>query len=324
MMRHLGVLVRGLVGIPLLVFAEPFADRVVRRIVGNFLPSGVVRTEDAPSFLALLRRIERWRDSWIPWLVMIGLALLSAITSTQRPDLMDPDTLTWGLNSTGGLEFGTRWALYVVRPLFLFYSLVWLWRLTLCWLLFRGVSRFDLRLVPSHPDKAGGLGFIEGLPIAFSMVSLSLSSVFCAYVAHQIRSHGARFQDFQSVLIALGIVLVAMFGAPLLAFAKPLRRARILARFQYGTLAARHVQGVHARWVEGKPVEEEAILSAPELGPACDVGTLYDMGTGMRSVPLSRSTLVSLLWPVLLPMLLVYSMEVPLKDILLKVLGALT
>jgi hypothetical protein len=44
----------------------------------------------------------------------------------------------------------------------------WLWRLTLLVILLKRIAGLDLALVPTHADRAGGLGFLEKLPTAFS------------------------------------------------------------------------------------------------------------------------------------------------------------
>jgi hypothetical protein len=107
---------------------------------------------------------------------------LLAARSPVDPEL---ETLEWGTHS-GGIVFGHSWALLVVRPIFLLLLLAWLWRLALTWVLFARIARLELQLVPSHPDRAGGLGFIQLHPAAFSLVVFTLSSVVCASVGEQL------------------------------------------------------------------------------------------------------------------------------------------
>ncbi len=322
MLRHLGVFSRALLGFPLFILSEPFADFVIRRMLGNFPNSGLVRDEDRAKFVDVLRSVERLRDSWVAWLIMLGLVALSIVMATQRGGVEDVDALVWS-TSLLDLDFGAQWSIYVVRPLFLLMLLVWLWRVVLCWVLFHRIAQLDLRLVPSHPDGAGGLGFLEPFPIAFSAVSLAISAVLCSYAGHHIHAHGAHVADFQPLLISIALGLCALFLAPLGAFSPALRRCRLRARFQYGKLAGRFVQGLHAKWVDGEKLPDDPILDAPEIGPAADVATLYEMGTRMRPVPIGKMSLIAVLVPAVIPMLVVISLEVPLKEIFLKVLGAL-
>jgi len=322
LLNHLGVHVRCLIAVPLMLMAEPFAHRVLGTIVSTFVPSGLVSPEDRPRFAELLRSIARWRDSPIVLAAITVFVVATTITVSRAALLEDSDALGW-LPGTQGMDFGATWALYAVRPLFLFLLLVWLWRLTITGMLFRSIAKMGLRLVPSHPDRVGGLGFVEPYTGGFAFVVAAASCVVCANAAHRILAHGAKFADFQVQLLSFVGILAAAFLLPAGAFSSPLRRARWRAKFQYGTLAGRHFQLVHARWVEGREVKDDPVLSAPELGPAADVATLHGLGTHMRVAPIGMVTIVPLLVSALLPVLIVLSLEVPLQEILLRLLKAL-
>ena len=322
LMRHLGVHVRCLIGIPLFILSEPFADRVMRVLVGNFTLSGLIRAEDRARFDDVVRSVERLRDSRLAWIAMRALVIVSAIVSRRTWLTEDADALVWSTNHAA-LDFGGSWAMLVVRPLFLFMLLQWLWRLILTWVLFRRISKLDLQLVPSHPDHVGGLGFIRLHSLAFSMVVFAISSVVCVAVAHQMLAHDATFAQYQVLLIFLTALLAVLFMLPLSAFQGVIRRTSVRAQFDYGTLSGRHVRALHARWVQGRSVEDD-ILSAPEIGPAADVATLYSMGTSMRMVPVGKFQIGALVVPALLPVLLVASVEVPITDILIRIIKTLS
>jgi len=70
------------------------------------------------------------------------------------------------------------------------------------------------------------------------------------------------------------------------------------------------------RWIEEKDVRDEAILSAPELGPVADTTSLYAAVTSMRIVPTGKSAVLTLLLAAALPMIVVFALQVPAKNIL--------
>src|SRR5262249_51515449 len=152
-------------------------------------------------------------------------------------------------------SFGQAWSSYVIRPAFLLMLLAWGFRLALTWVMFMRISRLDLQLVPSHPDRVGGLGFVQLQPAAFSLVAFTISGVGCASVAEQILEQHVELMQFKLPLAAMVVLLVVLLLCPLTAFGQRLRRTRMRGRFQYGTLAGRHVRGLHERWVEGRTVE---------------------------------------------------------------------
>src|SRR5262245_19408500 len=312
--RHLGVHVRCLFAIPLLVLAEPAAERYMGLIVGNFHLSGLVRPEDRHAFSAILRRVEHICDSKIAWGVILAVVVVGAITASRMALLEDYDSLAWGQHAAG-IDFGAAWALYVGRPIFLFLVLAWLWRLVLTWILFWRLSRTELQLVAPHPDRVGGLGFLQLHTLAFNPVVLAISSVFSVAVAHRILVHGAKIKEYEVHFVLLIIALVVVFLLPLTAFAHRLWRLLMLAQFQYGTLAGRHVRGLDERWVDQRKLEDD-ILSAPEIGPAADVATLYGMGTKVLLMPLGKLQVASLILAAAIPPALVAALQVPFKDVL--------
>jgi hypothetical protein len=315
--RHLELHVRCLIALPLFVLSEPMADRIVGAIVANFPASGLVRAADLAGFGGVIQSTRRLRDSRLVWGLIAALVVLITAAIARRP--LDPE-----LDPSAGGGFGRAWATFAVRPLFLIMLFAWLWRLALTWILFSRIARLDLQLVPSHPDRVGGLGFVQLQPAAFSLVVFTLSGVVCASVAEQIVERHLSLVHFQGPLVALVVLLVVLFLCPLTAFGPKLRRTRMRGRFQYGTLAGRHVRGLHTRWVEGRAVEDDAILDAPEIGPAADMATLYELATRMRPLPIGLQPLLAVVIPAVTPLLPVATIEIPLKDILGRVLGMLT
>jgi hypothetical protein len=80
---------------------------------------------------------------------------------------------------------------------------------------------------------------------------------------------------------------------------------------------------VQKRWILGEPVEDKGLLDAPELGPVADTVSMYEAVERIKPVPLGVQSAVAIVVPALLPMIPVFAIEVPLKDMLLKLLGAL-
>ncbi len=100
----------------------------------------------------------------------------------------------------------------------------WLWRIFLIGTLFWRISRLDLALVPTHPDRVGGLGFIQGLPAAFSLVTLALWAVIAAQWVHDSVYHGQALGALKLHAAVFVIVWSAMLLAPL-----PLFMPRLMA-----------------------------------------------------------------------------------------------
>jgi len=122
---------------------------------------------------------------------------------------------------------------------------------------------------------------------------------------------------------ALVLVNVAIAAAPLLVFAPRLIAARRNALVAWGALLADHGRKVERRWIRSEPVTDDAVLSAPELGPVADTVTLYETVRGMRAAPLARTSLLAPVVATVLPLLPVFATQIPLKEIAKKLLTGL-
>ena len=73
----------------------------------------------------------------------------------------------------------------------------------------------------------------------------------------------------------------------------------------------------------GAPARDEGLLGAPEIGPVADTLALYEAVQKLRTVPVSRVSLLAIALPALVPMLPVLAIEIPLRDLLLKIVSTL-
>lgn len=83
------------------------------------------------------------------------------------------------------------------------------------------------------------------------------------------------------------------------------------------------VAAVDRRWILGETLRDEALLTAPELGPTADSMLLYEAVKRTRFVPFGRRTLVTAVAPVLAPMIPLLAIEVHLVDALKIVVSTL-
>jgi hypothetical protein len=324
LLQHFGVHVRCLVAIPLFVAGEAVAEAITRRIVPYFVSSGLVRAAQ-PRFVEILRALERLRDSGLALPILAAITV--ALVATGERQAVHLDEVSWAL--TGGPErprlgFGGWWFLFVVRPVFLFLLLLWAWRFILGGLLLWRIARLDLDLVPTHPDRAGGLGFLQQVPIVFSPIGLAMSAVIASRWAHDVLYHQQHVVAFRLPLAVLVVTMLILVLSPLLAFSGPLRRLKRASLFEYGALVGEYGRLVQRRWIRGEQVDDKGLLGAPEIGPVADVITMYEAVGRTRPAPVGMQSVLAVVAPVLLPMIPVLAIEVPIKEMLLTLLKTLT
>ncbi len=183
---HFGIHVRCLVAIPLFILAEAMASGVLQKIVGQFRSNDIIADEQQVAFAQVLSGVARLRDSSLPWIVVIGLAFAWIF---GNPVHSDAHELSWAA-AGADFGFGGWWFLYVAKPVFVILLLGWLWRIALVILLFQRIAKMNLSLVPSHPDRCGGLGFLKKLPMALFLVTFAVSAIIASRWMHDVLYHG--------------------------------------------------------------------------------------------------------------------------------------
>jgi hypothetical protein len=323
LLRHFGVHVRCLVAIPLFVLAEISGDLISRRLVPYFVSSGLVVDEVRPRFVQIVRAAEKLRDSWLAWATMLGLMLLVVLIDRDPLHLHE---LVWATEDGAGnarFGFGGWWFLFVVRPLFILLLLAWVWRLVVCAVLLWRISRLPLQLVPTHPDRAGGLGFLEDMSLIFSPVVLAMSAVIASRWGHEVLYHDVDVYSFMIPLALFVVAMLVLYLGPLASFISGLLDLKRRGLLDYGALVGRHGRLVRRRWIAQEPVAESPLLQAAELGPVIDTVSMYDVVAQIRPIPIGKQSLLAIALPALLPMIPVVAIQIPLKEMLLKLLKAL-
>jgi hypothetical protein len=316
LLQHFGVHARLLLGIPLLIVAEAVALRIMTRLFPQFVHAGIVGPAEVPRFRAVLARTARLRDATLPWVILIGVAFAWAFTDAGA---YRSHELLWaadGVPEAPSLGFGGWWYVHVGRPIFLALLLGWLWRLVLLAITLGRIAKLDLAIVPTHPDRAGGLGFVEKFPAAFSIVVFVSALVIAGGWGHDAEFHGLDVHSLYPMMVAALVAALVVFLSPYLVFAGPLGRAKKQALLEYGSLVARHGRGVRKKWILGDAKEDDPLLSAPEIGPVADTVALYEAVQRMRPIPLGKAALLAIAMPVLVPFVAVLAIQIPLKELL--------
>jgi len=322
LLQHFGVHVRFLVAVPLFIIDDALAQWVLEEIIPYFVHSGLVRDADRQRFAAIVESARHWRDGWRPLVGIAGIVIALIVVS---PAVWDAHELSWAVSDPPlrALRFGIFWFRYVSLPIFLTLVLVWLWRLALSTALMWRISRLDLALVPTHPDEAAGLGFLEAVPMAFIAPAFAISAVLSGRWAHDVIYHGV---TLSSLAISMGTFVVAtalLILVPLLVFMRPLGAARRIALFEYGTLVGEQHRRLRRRWILNELLSDDAMLDAPELGPGAYSGRLYDAVWRMLPIPVGKRSVLAILALIALPLVPLVAAEMHLGDALMKAVRAL-
>jgi hypothetical protein len=315
-LQSLGTHARLLLVIPLFFFAEAVFDVRVRQAIRAMVNSQVIATPELPLFATILRRAIRWREAGV---IEAALFVITAIFLLQgiRVDLPG-DLSTWRRTPGGDRTLAGWWYGLVSLPVFQF--LLWRWcvHLLLWFQVLWRVRRLDLRLLPTHPDLSGGLGFLGVAHLSLAPLNFALSSFFVASEAEGLL-HGAA--EIRGVVLPLALTILGstfVLVAPLLVFTARLVRTKQLGLLEYGRLAAAYTRAFDEKWVHAAARPQEPLLGSADVQSLADLANSFDVIQNMRFVPMARHQMLFLLAAGALPAVPLIFFVIPLDELIIR------
>ena len=214
------------------------------------------------------------------------------------------------------------WHVLVSLPLFQFLLARWYFRLFIWTRFLAQVSRINLKLVPTHPDRAGGLGFLGNVVYAFTPLLLAQGSLLAGLIADRIFFGGAKLTQFTLEIAGVVGALVFVLLFPLIVFAGQLARAKRMGLGEYGVLAQRYVREFDAKWLRGGRDPDEPLVGSADIQSLADLGNSFDIIRTMRAVPFSKETVLQLGIVTLAPLAPLLLTMISLEDLLKRLLSA--
>jgi hypothetical protein len=306
-----------------MILAELVVHQRMQVVVAQFVSLGLVPDELRARFDAAIASAMRLRNSVVAEVLLIAFVYGVGIFVVWE-HYFALDAPTWYAVPEGGHprpRLAGWWYFYASLPLFQFILLRWYFRL-LIWARFLWqVSRLPLALMPLHPDRMGGLGFLSRTVHAFAPLLVAQGALLAGTLANRIFFDGASLASFKPEIAAMVALALAVVVLPLLVFVPVLARAKREGLRVYGHLARSYVAAFDEKWLRGRPAEEPLIGSA-DIQSLADLGNSYEVVRGMRIVPVTKEAVIALAIMTLLPLapllLTMISVE-QLLDQLLKV-----
>ena len=315
--------VRYLLAIPLMVVAELVVHQRMRAVLQQFLGRKLVPEAVRTQFDAAVASVARLRNSVLAEILIIAFVYGVGMFVVWR-NYVALDANTWyATTSAAGskLSLAGMWYGYVSLPLFQFLLLRWYFRVFIWARFLWQVSRLELKLVPTHPDRVGGLGFLANTAYAFLPLALAHGAVLAGMLANRILHLGAKLPEFKAeIVLMLFFVQFLVFG-PLFAFAAQLARAKRTGLGEYGSLAARYVREFDGKWLRGGAAPGEPLVGTADLQSLADLGNSFEVVKGMRLAPVTRDAILQLAAATLLPVVPLLLTMMPWDELLKRLFG---
>jgi len=312
---------RFLIAVPILVLAEIPIGKRLRGIAKHFLDAGLVPESERKHFNSYIVDTVRFHDSRLAGLILIAVTYFTAYIVFSGTSLQSGST-SFEPSSTGFSPVGYYYA-FVAIPIFQFLMFRWAFRMFVWTRLLWQISNLDLLLTATHPDGAGGLGFLGKGTIPFGVILFGLSAVVSASIASRVLFGGVRLEDFEITYAALIVTLLIVFAGPLLVFSPKLFRLKQDGMLQYGTLASRYTRQFESKWASGAGGSQEPLLGTADIQSLADMGNSYELVRKMRVVPIELSDFIAIALPGVIPALPLAATVMPVGEILKQLLRLL-
>ncbi|WP_137819692.1 hypothetical protein [Pseudomonas sp. 2FG] len=315
--------VRFLVAMPLLIAAELVVHRRMRSVVKVFLERHLIPESAMPRFDAAIASAFRLRNSVSAEVLLIAFVYLVGVLIIWR-QYVALDAATWyATPSVDGskLSFAGMWYGYVSLPIFQFLLCRWYFRLFIWARFLWQVSRIELSLVPSHPDRLGGLGFLSNTAHAFALLAVAHGALLAGQLASRIFYAGAALTEFKVEIAVVVIVLLCLVFGPLLVFTSQLAQAKRTGRSEFGTLAERYVREFDTKWLRGGAPADEPFVGSADIQSLADLGNSYEVVRSMRLAPVTKDAILQIVVATLAPIVPLVLTMMPLEELLKMLVG---
>lgn len=323
--KDLAVHVRFLVAIPLLVLAELVVHQRLVGIGRTFVDRNLIQELDLPRFFGAISSAFRLRNSVLAECLLLVLVYGFGVffvwhryTTLNAP--------TWYAVPTDGssrLFVAGYWYRYISLPIFQFLLIRWYFRLFIWGRFLWQVSDIHLDLIPTHPDRVGGLGFLSNTVYAFTLLVVAHGALLSGQIADHIFFSADSLLDFKLEIAIVGGFLVCVIFGPLLTFLNQLAAAKRTGLSEYATLARLYVSEFDRKWLRGGARSDEPLLGSADIQSLADLGNSFEVVKGMRSVPITKDAILQLGVAFLLPLTPLALTIMPLDQLLKQLVGLL-
>jgi hypothetical protein len=318
-LRDLETHIRFLVALPVLILAELIVHQRIRPLAKRFVERGVITSEDMPRFHAAIRTAMRLRNSVV---IEIGLLIFvytaghwiwgHEIAAAGKTWYAVPDGNGFHLTLAG------YWNAFVSVPIFQFILLRWYLRMLIWFVFLWRVSRLNLRLLPAHPDRAGGIGFLASSSYAFAPILFAQGALLSGLIASRVLYEGQNLLSFKMQIGTLVGFFVLVVLGPLTMFSPHLSSTKRKGLAEYGNLASKYVTDFDEKWLRGGAKGEE-VLGTADIQSLADLGNSYAVVREMRSVPFALEDITRLIVATAAPLLPLLLTIMPLDELVMRI-----
>lgn len=317
--------IRFLVSLPLLIAAERVVHERILPTLRQFVDRGLVPAQERSRFDEAVAGAMRLRNSVLAECLLIAFVYgVGVLIVWKNYTVLDADTWYATPSSTGRkLSIAGWWFGYVSLPGFQFLLVRWYFRLFIWGRLLFHISKIPLNIVPTHPDKVGGLGFLAASASALMPIAVAHGALLAGNLSGRILHLGQKLPDFKPEIAIVVVVMLLISLGPLLVFSPQLAKAKRTGRREYDALAQRYVREFDQKWLRGGAPADEPFVGSGDIQSLADLGNSLEVVRGMRVAPITRNAVMEIGIATLIPLAPLLLTMLPIDQLLKMLLGLL-
>src|SRR5262249_38018210 len=224
-LRDIEVHARFLVALPAFIVAELIVHARMLPVARRFVERHIILSEDIARFYEIVDSAFRLRNS-----VPLEVGLFAAIYTLGLlfwHGRFGIDVATWYAKPGGrwNLTLAGVWYVFISIPILQFILLRWYVRFLIWYRFLWQVSRMPFDLIPTDPDRAGGLGFLGGISYTFGPVLFAQGAMLAGLIASNVLYEGNQLLSFKLYAASFVAFFVFVIFAPLMMFSPQMAAA---------------------------------------------------------------------------------------------------
>src|SRR6201998_1876808 len=209
---------RFLVALPALIAAEVLVYSRMLPVARRFVERRIILPEDRPRFDRAVESAFALRNSIPLELGLLALVYIFGLWFWNSRFAIE--TATWYAMPGGRWHLTPAgfWYVFISIPILQFILLRWYMRLFIWFRFLWQVSRIDLNLIATHPDRCAGLAFLGKSAYAFGPILFAQGAMLAGLVASRVLYRGESLTSFKLQIGGFIAFFVLAILAPLLMF----------------------------------------------------------------------------------------------------------
>jgi hypothetical protein len=322
--EDLDVHIRFLVALPILIFAELLVHQRISIVVKEFQERNLIPESDISKFHHAISSALRLRNSSIAEIAIVVLiyGIGYQLVWDQTAGI---DSSAWYSDQAlgkGNLSLAGIWFRYLSLPVFQFLFVRWYFRIFIWARFLFQVSKIKLRLLPTHPDDVGGLGFLANSIFALMPLAFAHGVLMAGLISNHIFQEGASLLDFKVLIIVVVVLVICLIILPLFFFSSQLSEAKRKGSMEYGRFASEFVKEFDDRWLKKKGIVDDSRMGH-DIQSLADLANSFNVVEKMQFAPITKSNFIILVAVTIAPVLPLVLTMMPLAELVKMLSGVL-